>query len=243
LKKFQDFVTQAFANLGPKSRAVTKAVRNRPIDSADEPRSGRVIPNQEVIGDLACRIETAYRLRSARWWGGCSTARVWDQGALYLWQAHIESPESIPLDAELYVASQDISSRFANPWFDVARPEAIGRYRSRVAQIVRTLRAELKREIGRAERAIRRGRAVQKVLNRRNRRLSPLGCYITALRADRPDLAERFTDAAALQHHACPLYRSASSALIPAEHYLFDRFPLARRGVRSQAAILLPTLN
>ncbi len=202
-----------------------------------------MIPHQEVIDDMACRIETAYRLRCPRWWGGCSTARVWDQAALYLWQAHAEDPERVPLDAGLFVAAQDISCRFANPWFDLARPEAIKRYRSRVNQIVRQLRTELKREIGRAERAIRRGDAIREVLRPGNRRLSPLGCYITALRADRADLAQHFVGAATLQHQSCPLYRAASSALIPDEYYLFDRFPRAPRGRNAQAGVLLPTLN
>lgn len=202
-----------------------------------------MIPNQDVIDELACRIEIAYRLRYSRWWEGCSTVRVWDRAALYLWHAHDEAPESTPLDPELYVASQDISSRFANPWYDLARPEAIARYRSRVDQIVRKLRAELQKEIRRAERAIRRGRAVHRVLTPRNRRLSPLGCYITALRADRADLAECFSAAAALQHQACPLYRPASSAVIPAEQYQFDRFPLAPPARRSQSETLLSTLN
>ncbi len=151
-KKFKNTVTHRFADLGPKCRTVMKAVRNRTADGRDEARSGSVIPHQELIDDLACRIETAYRLRCPRWWGGCSTARVWDQAALYLWQAHVEDPERVPLDAGLYVAAQDISCRFANPWFDLAQPEAIERYRSRVIQIVRQLRTELKKEIGRAER-------------------------------------------------------------------------------------------
>ncbi len=111
-----------------------------------------MIPHQELIDDLACRIETAFRLRCPRWWGGCSTARVWDQAALYLWQAHAQDPGRVPLDAGLYVAAQNISRRFANPWFDLAQPEAIERYRSQVNQIVRQLRTELKKEIGRAER-------------------------------------------------------------------------------------------
>jgi hypothetical protein len=201
------------------------------------------LPNQDLIDDLARRIERAYRLRCSLWCGGCSTARVWDRAAHYLWQAHVEAPDSVPLDAELYVAAQAISNRFANPWFDLARPEATHRYRSRVKQIVRHLRAELTREIGRAERAIRRGGAIQNVLKPGNRRLSPLGSYITALRADRADLADRFAGAAALQHQSCPLYRLASSALIPAECYRFDRFPLAPRARNAQVGVLLPTLN
>jgi len=168
---------------------------------------------------------------------------VWAQAAHYLWQAHAEAPESVPLDAELYVAAQDISGQFANPWFDLARPEAIRQYRSRVDQIVGQLRSELKKEIGRAERAIRHGEAIHKVLRPGNRRLSPLGCYITALRSGRADLARRLTNSAAQQHHSCPLYRAASSALISAEHYRFEQFPLAPRAQTAKAGVLMPTLN
>ena len=242
-EKFKNSVTQSFADLGPKSRAVLSAAPIRTHDAADDSRSRRVIPTQEVIDNLASRIEAAYRLRSPRWSGGCSTARVWDRAALYLWHAHVEAPESVPLDAELYVASQDIAVRFANPWLDLARPEAIRRYRCRIDLIVRRLRAELKKEIGRAERAIRQGDALQKILRPRSGRLSPLGCYITALRADRHDLAVRFRRTAALQHQACPLYRLASAAFIPADCYLFDRFPLAPLARPALTGMLAPTLN
>ena len=178
-----------------------------------------------------------------RWWGGCSTARVWDRAALYLWQAHVEAPESVPLDAELYVASQDIPCRFANPWFDLARPEAISRYRSRVDQIVRHLRAELKKEIGRAERTIRQGDAIHKVLKPGSRRLSPLGCYITALRADRHDLAERFTGAASVATSILPIVSAGKLGTYP-------RGLLSVRSISpgpscrpAQAGMLPPTLN
>jgi hypothetical protein len=162
---------------------------------------------------------------------------------LYLWQAHADDQENVPLDAELYVAAQDISGRFSNPWFDLTRPEAIERYRSRVHRVVRKLRTELKREIGRAERAMRQGRDIHRILKPGSRRLSPLGGYITALRAGRADLAEKFTSAAALQHQACPLYRSASLALIPAECYQFDRLEPAPHIRSSSAGLLLSTLN
>jgi hypothetical protein len=243
-KKIKNSLTQPFANLGPTCGAAIMAARNcTGEDGKQVPRSGRVIPNQEVISDLACRIETAYRLRFSRWLGGCSTARVWDQAALYLWQAHENAPERTPLDAELYVASQKVSGGFANPWLDVAHPDAVARYRLRVDEIVGQLKVELEQEIVWAERAISRGRAIRKVLKPRKGRLTHLGCYITALRADRADLAERFASGAALQHQACPLYRAASSALIAAEDYPFDRFPLALRAGRSRAQMLLPTLN
>src|SRR6516162_3223707 len=116
-KKLTDCVTQAFADLGPNTRAVMKPARNETLEAGDHPRSGSVIPNHDLIADLARRIEISYRLRCSLWCEGCSTARVWDRAAHYLWQAHEESQERVPLDPELYVASQDVTSRFANPWF------------------------------------------------------------------------------------------------------------------------------
>jgi hypothetical protein len=125
----------------------------------------------------------------------------------------------VPLDAELFVASQPISTLFPNPWSELAQPEAGRRFRKRVRQIVLQLRAELKREVRLAERLIRQGRPINEVLLLHDGRISALGCYITALRAGRPDLADRLAGAASAQHRSCPLYRPSSLALIPVEAY------------------------
>jgi len=125
----------------------------------------------------------------------------------------------VPLDAELFVASQPISGPFADPWTELAEPEAARRYRSRVRRIVRRLGCELRREVRLAERLIGRGREMSAVLSVQDARLSPLGCFIVARRAGRADLADCFAAAAAFQHRSCPLYRSASLALIPADLY------------------------
>ena len=194
-----------------------------------------MLPTQEVLDQLAGRVERAYALRRPRWWRGCSTSRVWYAAALRLWEAHADDPERVPLDAELYVASQPISVPLADPWTELAQPEAARRYRSSVQRIVRQLRAELKREIGLAERSIRRGVGISTVLKRKSHRLSPLGCFLVAQRAGRPDLAGCFAAAAADQHRSCPLYRTASLALVPAEFYPDDRLAVATDGLTTRA--------
>ena len=57
------------------------------------------------------------------------------------------------------------------------------------------------------------------LIRRHDLRISPLGLYITALRAGRADFAQRLRFAAIQQHNYCPLYRPASLALIPAALY------------------------
>ena len=180
-----------------------------------------MLPTQETIDQLANRIERAFTLRSSAWYRGCSTTRVWSAGATILWQVSCEDPE-IPLDPELFVASQPINAPYADPWTCLALAEAGQRYRLRVRRIIRQLRLELKREIRRAEELVSEGRALAAVLRARDSRLSPLGLYITAQRAGRPDLAERLRSGAVEQHKCCPLYRSASLSLLPAELYPAD---------------------
>ena len=181
-------------------------------------RSIPVLPSQGVLGKLSRRIEQAYALRRPDWRGGCSTSRLWSAAAERLWAAHASDPTEIPLDAELFVAAQPIVTPFADPWSELAQPEAARRYRSQVRRIVRRLRAELKREVARAEASIGRGRKLSEVLNA-NGRISALGCFIVAIRAGRGDLAASFVDAASAQHRACPLYRRASLALLPNDLY------------------------
>jgi hypothetical protein len=188
----------------------------------DHRRSTRltnVLPTYEVLDHLAERVEQAYGLRRPRWFRGCSTSRVWSTAAARLWEAHAGDPVRIPLDPELFVASQPIAAPLSDPWTELAHPEAVRRYQTTVRRIVRELRSELKREVGAAERSIRQGREIGSVLARKNRRLSSLGAYILARRAGRNDLAERFAAAAAAQHRSCPLYRAASLAFIPNEFY------------------------
>jgi hypothetical protein len=187
-----------------------------------------VLPTQDVIDRLANRIERAYSLRRAQWWRGCSTRRVWSAAALRLWQAHVDDPQ-LPLDSELFVASQPITDSLSDPWSELAQPDAARRYSAQVRRIIRQLRSELTREVRVAERSIRRDREIRPGLLAENRRLSPLGCYIAALRAGRADLARRFAAAAAEQHRSCPLYRSASLSLLPADLYPFDDFSGERK--------------
>jgi hypothetical protein len=177
-----------------------------------------VLPTQETIDGLADRIERAYSLRRPHWFRGGSTRRVWSAAALRLLQAHLEDPR-LPLDSELFVASQPITGSLSDPWTELVQPEAARRYRLQIHRIIRRLRSELRREVALAERSIRQNQAADYTSLARNRRLSPLGCYIAAQRAGRFDLARRFVAAAADQHRSCPLYEAASVDLLPAEHY------------------------
>jgi hypothetical protein len=177
-----------------------------------------VLPTQECIDRLGVRIEQAFTLRRSKWYRGCSTSRVWAAAATILWQAHQEDPD-IPLDPELYAAAQPLSAPFADPWLSLAHPEAGLRYRRRVHRIIRQLRAELRREIGRAEGMVQGGRGLATVVRCRDRRLSPLGLFITAHRAGRPDLAAQLRAGVIAQHQSCPLYRLASRSFLPAGLY------------------------
>jgi hypothetical protein len=177
-----------------------------------------VLLNQILRDHLSRRIEEAYGLRRPDWRGGCSTSRVWNAAAERLWEAHAADPAAVPLDPELFVASQPIAVPFANPWSELAEAEAGRRYRSTLRRIIRRLRGELKHEVGRAERLIRRGREICEVLKAEGR-ISALGCFIVAVRAGRDDLATCFAAAAAAQHRACPLCQQASLALLPTDLY------------------------
>jgi hypothetical protein len=177
-----------------------------------------VLASQETIDTLADRIERAYRLRHPGWNRGCSTSRVWAAAATVLHAVRRDDP-TIPLDPELFVAAQCGVLEFADPWLELADPTAGRRYRDRVWQIVDGLRCELGREVRRAEREIRRGIPIDRVVLAKGRSLSALGCYILARRAGRDDLAERLRRGAADQHRSCPLYRQACLSLLPPDAY------------------------
>jgi hypothetical protein len=191
-----------------------------------------VLVTQETIETLAGRIERAYRLRRSGWYRGCSTSRVWTTAAAFLVQLHQDDP-TIPIDPELFVAVQPDHGAFQDPWNELIRPVAARRYRDQVRGMIRGLRAELRAEVRSAERRLRRGEAIDAVFVTRKGRLSPLGCYIVAVRAGCDDLAERFRVEAVKQHRSCPLYRQASLALLPAESY-----PVGERSVDEELVAL-----
>jgi hypothetical protein len=181
-----------------------------------------VLPTQEQLHSLAGRIEEAYALRRPRWWRGCSTARVWFAAADCLWDAHQNDPERVPLDPELFVSSQPISMPLADPWSELAQPEAGSRYLAKVREVIKFLTAELKREIRRAERSIREGEGIRSVIRLDNPKLSPLGAYLVAHRAGRSDLADLVQPAALSQQRSCPLYKAAVCTFIPEDYILAE---------------------
>jgi len=174
------------------------------------------LASRHEIERLAGRIRSACRRRGFQWRHGCSTTRVWEAAALVLIECHAENPE-IPIDPELFVASQTLT----DPWTDLASPLAGDRYRRQVTAIIRRLRTELAGEIRRAEGMIQRGRSIGDVVSGSNPKISPLGRYIMARRALRPDLADEWCRDALAQHESCPLYRSACCEFLPSEDYPF----------------------
>jgi|GEM_PF-1053682 len=199
-------------------------------------RSYKVLPTQETLDRLADRIERAFTLRRSNWYRGCSTPRIWSAAATILWEVHFEDP-TIPLDPELFVASQPLTASFADPWTCLAQPEAGYRYRQSVRRIIRRLRTELKREIRLTEDLLRQGRALSMIIGSRDARLSPLGLYVAAHQAARPDLAGRLRAGAIEQHNCCPLYRSACLAFLPAELYPMEA---PNRSVEAKGSYELP---
>jgi len=195
-----------------------------------------VLPTQETLDRLADRIERAFTLRCSDWYRGCSTPRIWSAAATILWEARSEDP-AIPLDPELFVASQPLTASYADPWSSLAQPEAGHRYRHRVRRIIRRLRNELKREIRLTEHLLRQGRALSRIIGSRDARLSPLGLYIAAHRSGRADLAGRLRRSAIEQHNCCPLYRSACAAFLPAKLYPMQ---VSSRGVEAKGNYELP---
>ncbi len=177
-----------------------------------------MIATQEMIDDLAKRIDLAYRLRCPDWNEGCSTHRIWDAAATALLRAHEVDP-LLPIDPELYVAAQTLDSPGCDPWESLVHASSVVRYRKAVRRIVSALRRELRREIRRAERRVDRGESWDEVLSAQPCFVSPLSGYLCAHRAGRPDLASGLFDRALEQHEACPLYQQASASLLSASLY------------------------
>jgi hypothetical protein len=171
-----------------------------------------------VIEELADRIERAYLRRQPYWHQGCSNPRVWAAAAVALLRLNRNDPR-IPIDPELYVASQPISHSLADPWEDLTQSRSVRRYRRRVRQLIRNLRGELVAELRFVRSRVQRGETIEDVLYSKSRSLSPLGRFIAAYRAGRPDLMERFRATAQDQHGCCPLYRPASQRLLPSAAY------------------------
>jgi hypothetical protein len=171
-----------------------------------------VLPPGTVL-NIAERIERAYGRHRPEASRRLADAPVWGVAAARLVALHQEEPD-LPLDPELYVAVQVRRRPGADPWSDLARPAAAGRYRAHVRRIVRRLRRELREELRAAGRLWRDGRSVEAVAAERRADLSPLGRYLFACRHDRPDLALALRAAAAAQHASCPLYRQACRGLI-----------------------------
>lgn len=201
-----------------------------------------MLQSPRTIELVADRIERAYvrRYPDCQGWG--LDGRIWSVAASALVVEH-RRHRWLPIDPELFVASQSPKAGSADPWTDLAPTGAMWRYRRRVKQIVRGLRHELRLELRRVGRSVREGESLEVLLRRRHRWLSPLGRYIAAYQAGRMDLVDRFRCRARHQHQSCPLYRLACQTLLPESAYpVLEVVPgfaaTPRRGPLTHAVIL-----
>ncbi len=176
-----------------------------------------VFPSCLVVR-LADRIRCAYLRRYASHAAPCVSWGVWNAAAGLLLDLHRADP-SIPLDPELFVAAQVPEPGLVDPWSLLTSRRAERAYRQRILHIVNQLRREIQAEIRLGRRRLRSGVELDALFAEGRRKISPLGYFALAVRAGRPDLAQRFRGAAHAQHQACPLYRQAVAGLIPADLY------------------------
>jgi hypothetical protein len=177
-----------------------------------------VICSQDVIGQLAVRIERAYCRKYPKWLPIGLTPGMWESASSRLVEAS-KRGSNIPVDPELFVAVQVRSRLAPDPWVELTQQRSLNRYIKALRRIIGQLRRELKGELDRAERCLRRGVELDDVLAREGSRLSPLSRLILAHRAGRLDLTQRHLPAALRQHRSCPLYSLAARSLLPSHAY------------------------
>lgn len=177
-----------------------------------------MICSQDFIRELADRIERAYRRRYPRWNSLGLTPGVWESAASRLVEASKER-SGVPIDPELFVASQAHSSLGHDPWSELTQHRSLQRYIKALRRIIRQLRGELEVEVRRAECRLRRGVTLEEILAREGARISPLSRFILAHRAGRADLSRMNRAGALSQHQSCPLYRVAARRLLPVNAY------------------------
>ena len=175
-------------------------------------------PTLETIDRVAGRIEAAYRRRFPDWSDVGSTPGVWESAARRLFETD-SGMVGLPIDPELYGASQIPGRLGPEPWADLTQSRSLTRYRRCLRGIILQLRRELRVEIARAECRMLRGVSLDELLETEGARLSPLSCYILSHRLGRADLALKLHSAAVNQHRSCPLYRIAARSLLPAHAY------------------------
>lgn len=139
----------------------------------------------------------------------------WIRSAVALVGANMSDPQ-IPVDPELYIASQFGIGEFSMP-LDV--DEAVERYKSSVLRTICKLREELTEELKWLTSASRRGLSVERLIRTHSRRITPLSLYIHAQRMNREDLADGLISQVLEQHEHCPLYRAASTQWLEEGRY------------------------
>lgn len=179
----------------------------------ESPSGKTTVLTIETVDQIAATLKDAYYLRHRDKGTAHIEGRVWSLAARRLLSLHRTHPE-LPVDPVLFVACLPEPLAGREPWHGLIQRRSLVLYRNRLRSITRRLQRELTREVALAEAEIERGQPIEMLLTWPSRRVSPLGRYIVAQRADRPDLARAFRQDAYRQHMACPLYRPASRSLL-----------------------------
>lgn len=175
------------------------------------------MPRTTCVNDqIAQRIEQAYLRRRPEWRMASVDRHLWASAARVLIAAS-EGSAAIPVDPELFVASQVRAGLISDPWMDLTHPRAGRRYVANVQRMVRRLRNELREELERVDDLLTTGKTLERILRTPSRKLSPLGRYVVAIRQGRTDLAKGFRGEAREQMTVCPLYQAALVDLITPE--------------------------
>jgi hypothetical protein len=173
-----------------------------------------VICTRDAIGQLADRIERAYRRRNPRMVIVGASLGIWELAAARLLGASVIDP-NVPIDPEFYVAVLAVGGNSPDPWAELTPRSSRTRYIKAVRLIIGRLRRELRSELRLAECRLIGGMSLDDLLADGNDRISSLTRYILAFHAGRFDLVIKHRAAAQRQHASCPLYRQASRPFFP----------------------------
>lgn len=188
--------------------------------------------SQKTLDRSAEMIKQAYLRQNSGYSPSSCSSEVWVAAAMRMHQV-AEENLGIPVDAELFVASQVYRGFRRDPWTELTQAGASRNYRQAIRKIVGLLEKEISREIRWATRKMESGASLDGLMASAKTKLSPLSKFYFAREFGRSDLADRYRDDARDQHLSCPLYETAFRNLLPSMIYPADS--------PSQPAYTLPT--
>ena len=178
-----------------------------------------MIRTSRELGKIVQRLETAFQVRYPQFTRVAIDSRLWEILVVDLLEAHRKS-RWLPIDPELFIACQTARENLLDPWSQLSPTVAIRAYCVQVRKIIRSLRAELRKELRTLARADRSG-TLSKIYEHESRSVSSLAKHLYAIREELVGYAEKYRLPAYRQHLGCPLYAEAAKPLLPGSVYPF----------------------